>query len=259
VIATRLPLSDIAYREHHPRMTLRSHLAPMLAVAVSLVLALPSDGAACCMAPRPEAPIMVTPSGATVAPGGAIVMYLSSDAVAETIVLVREGTSAEVTLSRRELAPGVFALALPSSTAAGLHHVLVTRTPAQHAQGLRSYEVASLTVGGPLPTAALSAPRGHVRLASSPGRRGGTSRRAAFFFDGTPPSGVGLVFSWTEGASARAYVQWVAPPNEPTMVAEGHCGIMPYGAAIPAPGTEVRVAYVDLAGRLGPWASLRVE
>ncbi len=240
-------------------MIRRSHLAAMLAVAVSLALALPSDVDACCAAPRPEGPIMVTPSGATVAPGGAIVFYLSSDAVQQDIVLVRDGTTAEVTLSRRELAPGVFALAVPASAAAGLHHVRVTRTAAQRAQGLEPYELATVTIGGTPPVAPLAAPRGHVRLSSSPGRYGSTNRRAAFSFDGAPLVGVGLVFSWQEGGSARANAQWVAPPNEPTMVAEGHCGIMPYGASVPAPGTEVRVAYVDLAGRLGPWTSLRVE
>jgi len=202
---------------------------------------------------------MVTPSGATVAPGGAIVFYLSSDAVQHEIVLVRDGTTAEVTLSRRELVPGVFALAVPASAAAGLHHVRVTRTAAQRAQGLEPYELATLTVGGAPPASALAAPRGHVRLSSSPGRYGSTNRRASFIFEGAPPVGVGVVFSWQEGGSPRANAQWVAPPNEPMMVAEGRCGIMPYGASVPASGTEVRVAYVDLAGRLGPWTSLRVE
>lgn len=235
-----------------------SRLALVLVTTWSLVLAVPSDGAACCAAPQPEGPRLVTPSGATVAPGGAIVMYLSRDAVQQRIALVRDGTSTELVPARRELAPHVFALDVPSDTPPGLHDVRVTPTDAQRARGRAAYETGTLTIGGAISAAPLPAPRGHLRLGSSRGRWG-PSRSVAFVFDGAPPAGAGIVFSWTDASGPHGNASWISPATQPAMVAEGHCGITPFGTSVPVVGTDVRIAYVDLAGRLGPWASFRVE
>lgn len=227
-------------------------------VAVALALLAWSERVdARCVMSRPEAPVLVTPTGSQVPPGGVVVLYLSADAEAYRYALVPDGTQTRIPLTRRALSPRVYALEIPASAAAGPHTIEASR-PDRGSGG--PYSVGAIVVGGALPTRSLPAPRGRLTLRESTSERRGTSRSIELSL-ASPPSDVAIVMRWAggEGAAGSGNARWVIAGEEISMVHSGRCGTGPFGASVPGAGARVEVAYVDARGVLGPWASLVVE
>jgi len=253
-------------------MRARTHLVSILGLLAALLAADARRVEACCAAPQPEAPAMITPDGSTVAPGTAFVMYLSSWAEQQSIQLVAEPASSTapangprpivpppppIELTRTLLAPHVYALQVPAGAPLGPRVVLVTPSREELARGAPAYAVGHVTLGTAPATTPLPAPRGRIRVAISPRR--GRSRRAELHLDTPAPSGTGVVFAWGAPGREVGNASWIQAGQLPAMVSERRCGIYPHGSDMPASGTAVRVAFVDARGRLGPWAPLSVE
>ncbi len=254
-------------------MRARTHLVSMLGLLAVLLAADARRAEACCAAPQPEPPAMVTPDGSTIAPGTAFVMYLSSRAEQQSIQLVAEPASSTapsngprpivpppppIELTRTLLAPHVYALEVPAGAPFGPRVVQVTPSREELARGASAYAVARVTLGTAPATTRLPAPRGRIRVATSASFRG-QSRRAELHLDTPAPSGTGVIFAWGAPGHELGAAGWVQAGQLPVMVSEGRCGIYPHGTDIPGSGTAVRVAFVDARGRLGPWATLPVE
>ena len=196
--------------------------------------------------------MLVTASGAHVPAGGSILMYLSSDAVRDRIVLARSGDTTELALERTELAPHVYALRVPAGTAGGTYEVRVHRA----VRGTAPWTPGSIEVSGALPSAALTAPRGHFSTTSSPGRWT-PSQTLSFVLEGAAPPEATIVFSWSQGGASQGNARRVTD-GAAVLMGSGHCGMSPFGATFPPAGTPIRVAFVDARGVLGPWATVPV-
>jgi hypothetical protein len=247
---------------------------PALVLALGLGLAAVSSGSltpspteACCAAPRPEWPFVVTPDGTTIAAGDGFVMYLSSEGEQATITLVAETPSgaasntpaapAAVQLGRRALAPHVWVMEVPSSVRPGPYAVWSSPSPAEVARGVQAHRIAGLIIGTPPATTPLPAPAGHVSIMGSGGRGSGPSAQLVLT---TPaPSDVGVVFEWTGRRGTHGSARWIHAGNPVAVMSQGRCGIAPFGAELPAAGTSIRAAFVDVRGHLGPWATLVVR
>jgi hypothetical protein len=198
--------------------------------------------------------MLVTRMGSRVPAGGSILLYLSIDAAHDRIVLARAGDTNELELERAELAPHVFALRVPPSTAGGTYEVRVHRA-APRGQSA-PWTPGTIDASGAAPTATLEAPRGHFTSTSGPGRWAPT-RSISFVLDGPAPEAA-VVFSWTQGRAAQGNARWISN-GAAELMASGHCGMSPFGATFPPGGTPIRVAFVDARGALGPWATVPVE
>lgn len=199
--------------------------------------------------------MLVTPTGSRVPGGGSILLYLSSDAVRDRVVLARPTDATEIALERTELAPHVFALRVPAATAGGTYEVRVHRAapPGRSAP----WSPGTIEVAGASPTQALAAPRGHFTTTSSPGRWA-PSQTLSFVLDGPAPPDTAVLFAWTQGGASQGNARWISGGTA-VLMGSGHCGMSPFGATFPPAGTSIRVAFVDARGVPGPWSTVPVE
>lgn len=203
--------------------------------------------------------MLVTPTGSRVPAGGSILLYLSSDAVRDRVVLARPSDANELSLERTELAPHVFALRVPPGTVAGTYEVRVHRAapPGRHGGETAPWTPGTIEVAGALATGPLTAPHGHFTTTSGPGRWAPT-QTLSFVLDAPSPPESAVVFAWTQGGASQGNVRWISGGTA-VLMGSGHCGMSPYGATFPPAGTAIRVAFVDARGVLGPWSTVPVE
>lgn len=221
-----------------------------LTLALALALAFPGHAAATCAAPQPEHAQMVTPSLTQLPPGSGFVLR-GSQLVSPDVTLTGPST---VALTGTEIAPHVLRFVLPPTIAPGRYEIAATYGRTSGAVG--SIEVSASAAALLAPAAA---PTGMIARTQSPGRW--TPNDSVTLTLAAPTAhGVAIVFDWTVSGTRFGSVAWVnAQSRDATLGGTGHCGGYPFGATLPAHGDQVRAAFIDERGQMGPWATLTVR
>jgi hypothetical protein len=213
-----------------------------------------------CAAPRPEAPRLLQRESLAVAPGHAVVLYLSSAARRRSFVLQptegRAGPS--VPLVMEPITPNVFRARIPSQVQSGSYEVASRTGPG------RATLVGRITVGtggaavapGPVAGRFLASDEGRVLnpiVASVDSRRGSELR---FALASRALQDVVVVFRWRLGGSERSNAVWVTGERALQVAMVGRCANFPHDAGgVPPAGTRVEVAQVGADGAPGPWTA----
>jgi hypothetical protein len=220
------------------------------ALALLLAAASPERAVATCAAPQPEHAVMVTPSLTQIPPGGGLVIR-GSQLVAHDVTLTGPAT---LTLAGTEIAPNVLRFVLPGTIAPGRYDIAASYrgTPAS----IGGIEVTASAPALPAPSAA---PTGAITHTESRGRWS-PNHSVTLTLASPSPRGIAVVFDWTMSGAHFGSVAWVnAQTREAELGGSGHCGGYPFGATLPTRGTQVRAAFVDERGQMGPWGTLTVR